>query len=77
MPYRTAVRSDGCIPLGDAAARLGFRPGVLVDVIVTRAGSLILAINEDVPTYDATWKPLVGTAARKALAAGRDRRVTP
>ena len=46
---RTAVRADGCLPLGEAASRLGFVPGALVDVIVTSAGTLILAINTDPP----------------------------
>lgn len=47
--HRTAVRADGTLPLGDDARRLGFAPGALVDVIVTSAGSLILAINQDAP----------------------------
>lgn len=46
---RTAVRSDGCVSLGEDAARLGFVPGALVDVIVTRAGSLILALSDELP----------------------------
>lgn len=67
MVYRTAMRSDGCLPLGDAAARLGFRPGALVDVIVTCTGSLILALNTDAPTYDAAFLRLSGKPGRKAI----------
>lgn len=70
MVYRTAVRADGCLPLGDAARHLGFAPGALVDVIVTASGSLILRID-DTPALDVPFKPLTGGAARKAL---RDRR---
>lgn len=54
---RTAVRADGTIPLGDAAHRLGFTPGTLVDVIVTSAGTLILAVNDTV-TVDLVVRPL-------------------
>lgn len=55
--FRTAVRSDGALVLGDDARRLGFEPGALVDVIVTRAGSLILALNDET-AIEAPYKAL-------------------
>lgn len=68
--YRTAIRSDGCLPLGEAAQSLGYVPGTPVDVIVTSAGSLIVRID-DSPVLDVAFKPLTGRAASQAL---RERR---
>lgn len=68
--FLTAVRADGCVSLGEEAARLGFVPGAPVDVIVTKAGTLILRID-DTPELDVAFTPLVGGAAQKAI---RDRR---
>lgn len=65
---KTAVRSDGTLPLGDAAARLGFVPGALVDVIVTSAGTLILRIDDE-PVIDVPFKFVTGWATRKAIQA--------
>lgn len=66
----TAVRADGTVPLGEDAARLGFRPGALVQVIVTRAGSLILALDDEPATVEAPCRPLP-RRAREPLAIGR------
>jgi hypothetical protein len=64
--HRTAVRADGCLPLGDAAQRLGFRPGTLVNVIVTSAGSLLLAID-DTPVLELKTPALPVKSSRLAL----------
>jgi hypothetical protein len=68
------VRSDGTIQLGEAAQRAGFRPGVLVEIILTSSGSLILALDDSPPPIDVSFKPLVGGAAQ--LAARNARRIT-
>jgi hypothetical protein len=47
--HRTVVLSDGSIELGDQARLAGYTPGAVVDVIVTCAGSLILALDDSVP----------------------------
>lgn len=60
------VRPDGSLPLGEAAERIGFRPGTVVEVIVTRAGSLILAIDDSPPPVDVPFKPLPGRRGQLA-----------
>lgn len=68
MVYRTAVRADGTLPLGDVAQRLGYAPGTPVDVIVTSAGSLLIAID-DTPALDVPYSVSLATVAahQKAL----------
>lgn len=60
---KTAVMANGSVQLGEDAYRLGFRPGTPVDVIVTRAGTLIVVID-DTPALDVKFSALVGGAAQ-------------
>jgi hypothetical protein len=60
MMHYAVVDSGGRIQLGEQARRLGFHAGAVVQVIVTRAGSLILTVG-DAPTVDASFKPLAGS----------------
>lgn len=46
------IRLDGTLKLGRAAEQAGFTPGTLVQVILTRAGSLILAIDHETTAID-------------------------
>ena len=70
MTFIATVNADGQIQLGEAAHRAGFGPGRLVEVIVTKAGSLIVAIDPSPPTVDVPFKPLPGRPARRALIGG-------
>lgn len=54
--HKTIVSTAGAIDLGPAAERLGFVPGTPVDVIATRAGSLIVAVDDSVP-IEAAYRP--------------------
>lgn len=45
--HRAIVDANGRLDLGDAALRAGFKPGQLVDIIVTCLGSLIVALADD------------------------------
>lgn len=67
------VRADGTLQLGEHARLAGYRPGMAVRVLVTRAGSLILSLD-DAPPLDVPYAALRGGAVRKALDAGRPRR---
>lgn len=60
------VRADGSVQLGDAAQALGYRPGAVVQIIVTGAGSLILAID-DRPAVDVPCTAMTGGARQGAL----------
>lgn len=74
--FRAVVRQDGSLQLGEEARRQGYGPGAVVDVIVTRAGSLILALDQS-PALDAASLPLLsaGTVREaRALRAGQTRR---
>ena len=67
------IREDGSIRLGDRAGGLGFRPGAVVQVSVTSAGSLLLVID-DTPPLDLVAKPLSRRSGMPALpTAGRPR----
>ena len=66
MVFRTTVTGDGYPQLGDAARIAGFEPGALVDVIVTRSGSLILARDTDPRAIEAAFRPLPSTTGRPA-----------
>lgn len=52
------VRPDGSLVLGPDAARLGYQPGTAVRVIPTRAGTLILAIDDSPVIIEAPARPL-------------------
>jgi hypothetical protein len=66
MTYLAIVSPSGTLHLGSRAEALGFRPGTLVEVIATSAGSLILAINDSPPSFDVKFRPLEGGAAQLA-----------
>lgn len=65
--FRTYIRPDGTLPIGEAARCLGFAPGAVVDVIVTRAGSLILALADDAEAVELDVMKLPPGRARQAL----------
>lgn len=70
MTFRTTVQSQGTINLGPSAWAAGFEPGAVVEVIVTRAGSLIVAIDTSPPPMDVSFKPLTGGRAQLAARMG-------
>jgi hypothetical protein len=69
--YRTTVELDGSIRLGLAAECAGFQPGQTVDVIVTRAGSLIVAIAEAVEEIELQAARLPAGRARQLVLEGK------
>lgn len=71
MTYKSVARADGSLSLGPDAWAAGFKPGTVVEVIVTRAGSLILSIDDSPPPVDLAFKLLTGGAAQLALRTGR------
>lgn len=68
--HRTAILSNGTLPLGDDAWHLGFRPGALVDVIRTSANTLILRISDEHPV-EVPFRRLDGEPERPALRGAR------
>jgi hypothetical protein len=64
----TFVNSDGTIRLGPEAERAGYVPGTAVRVLVTRAGSLIVSVDDAAP-LDVPYRVL--PPARPALASDR------
>jgi hypothetical protein len=68
---RTHVLPSGLVDLGERARELGFTRGAVIEVIPTSAGSLLVVLDHSPPTYDATWKALVGGAAQLAARAAR------
>lgn len=68
MTYVTTVRPDGSVHLGDAP---GFEPGAVVEIARAITGSLIVAIDQSPPPFDATFRPLEGGVAQLAMRAGR------
>lgn len=74
MTFKSTIRSDGSLILGgEARLRAGFQPGAVVEVIITSAGSLILAIDQSPPPVDVSFKPLLGGAAQLAARNARRR----
>lgn len=49
--HTTFIRGDSTLSLGDAASDLGFRPGVVVDIVVLSSGSLLVRLS-DTPALD-------------------------
>lgn len=65
---RAIIAPDGTLALGDQAERLGFRPGVVVEVFPSSsAGVLFVVLDDSPPAIDARYRPLVGGAAQLAL----------
>lgn len=58
MTFKVAVDPEGRLPLGDAAHRAGFAPGQLVEIVVTSAGSLILARDDAPEILTVPFRPL-------------------
>lgn len=56
MTFKTTVTSTGWLEIGEAAQRAGFKPGQLVEVIVTRTGSLIVATDDTPITTTAPYR---------------------
>ena len=54
------IGMSGALMLGSDAERLGFRPGAVVQIIVTSAGSLILALDQSPPALDVAFRALPG-----------------
>lgn len=71
---RATIDATGRLDLGDAARCIGFAPGAVVDVIVTRAGSLILALSDDAVVIDLDPSRLPAGPARAALTRGGGKR---
>lgn len=70
MTYKTTVSHDGTIHLGPHHPQ----PGTVVEVIYTRAGSFIVAVDDDpMSTIDAN----VVTALSRRIAQRADRRRLP
>jgi hypothetical protein len=66
--HKAAIHENGAISLGAQARSAGFRPGVVVEVILTGAGSLILAISDDHDAVDVPFsKPLPRREQQLAL----------
>lgn len=70
MTYKATIRPDGSLKLGPEAYAAGFTPGTVVEVIVTRAGSLIVAIDDAPPAVDLAFKLLTGRAPHLAMRSG-------
>lgn len=70
---RAHIDADGRLDLGDQARRAGYQPGAVVDVILTRAGSIILALADDHDTIDIASRRLPAGMARRAITGGPTR----
>lgn len=70
---RAVIDDDGVLDLGDDARRAGYTPGQLVDVLVTRAGTLIISLADaDHEVIDLAASRLPAGKARKMIT-GRSR----
>lgn len=58
MTFKAAVNSVGQLQLGEAAHRAGFTPGQVVEVILARSGSLILALDTAPTAIEAPYRSL-------------------
>lgn len=65
--HLATVDRDGRLDLGDVARALGYRPGVLVQVIRTSADTLILAVHDEPVMIEATAKRLTAPQKQRAL----------
>lgn len=66
--HLATVDRDGRLDLGDVARQLGYRPGVLVQVIRTSADTLILAVHDDpMNVIEATGQRLPAPQKQRAL----------
>jgi hypothetical protein len=58
MTFRATVNLNGQLQLGEAAYHAGFTPGEVVEVILTRSGSLILALDTTPTAIEAPYRSL-------------------
>lgn len=65
--HTATVDEAGRLDLGDVARQLGYRPGALVQVIRTSAGTLILAIDDTPVLIEATGRMLPSPQKQRAL----------
>lgn len=75
--HRAIVRQDGSIHLGALALSKGYAPGTVVEVILARSGSLIIAIDTSPPPIDAAFRPLISAGTvrgARAIRAAQERR---
>lgn len=69
---RTVLTAEMAAQLGHDAQHAGYVPGAVVDVILTRAGSIILALADDHDAVDVDIR-LPSGPARAALVRGVSR----
>lgn len=62
---RLVIDGHGAMQLGDEARRAGYLPGVVVDVTVTSAGSLLITIVDEPVLIERAAVPAQGL--RRAL----------
>lgn len=63
--YSAFVRPDGTIQLGPEAKSAGYLPGTVVNILVTRAGSLILSPSDEPAMIEVTPALPVRTQRRR------------
>ena len=63
---RAVIDPTGRLDLGEQAQRAGYRPGQLVEVLVTSAGSLIVSLAADDAAIDVPCRPVL-TVTRTAI----------
>ncbi len=63
---RAHIDADGRLDLGDQARRAGYQPGAVVDVLLTRAGQLIITVTDE-PVLDLDVSRLPKGPARRAI----------
>lgn len=61
------ISAEWAAQLGHDAQHAGYTAGAVVDVILTRAGSIILALAEDIDSIDLDARRLPAGPARAAL----------
>ncbi len=70
---RTVISPEWAAQLGHDAQHAGYVPGAVVDVILTRAGSIILALADDHDAIDVASRCLPAGTARRAITGGTKR----
>lgn len=69
--YRTHIKPDGTIHLGEQARAAGYRPGQLVDVALSSTGTLYVMPSEAVEEIEILASRLPAGRARQAVVEGR------